>query len=84
MSVENNKALSLAIKLEYPKTQCEGPAYQAISGLELSDADYQIAADILKGRFGQRQIILNSRIDALSKINAVKSGNVIELSKEVL
>ena len=53
VSVKNNKTLSPAIKLEYLKTQCKGPAYQAIAGLELSDTNYQIASDILKGRFGQ-------------------------------
>ena len=79
VSVENNERLIPAIKLEHLTTQCECPAYQAIAGLELSDANYQIAVDILKGRFGQRQIILNSHIDALLKINAVKSGDVIEL-----
>ena len=67
--------------MEYLKTQCEGPAYQAIAALELSDANYQIAVHTLKGRFGQRQIILNSHIDALLKINAVQSGDVIELRK---
>ena len=81
VSVENNKTLGPALKLEYLKTQCEGSAYQAIAGLELSDANYQIAVDILKGRLGQRQIILNSPIDALLKINAVKSGDVIILRK---
>ena len=35
----------------------------------------------MKGRIGQRQIILNSHIDALLKINPVKSGDVIELRK---
>ena len=78
MSVENNKTLNPAIKLKYLKPQCEGPAYQAIAGLELSDVNCQITVDILKGRFGQQQIILNSHIDALLKINAVKSGDVIE------
>ena len=81
VSVENNKTLSPAIKLEYLKTQCEGPAYQAITGLELSDANYQIAVDMLKGRFCQRQIILNSHIVHFKKRNEVKSGDVIELRK---
>ena len=35
----------------------------------------------MKGRFGQRQIILNSHIDALLKVNPVKCGDVIELRK---
>ena len=65
VSVENNKTVSPAIKLEYLKSQCEGPASQAIAGLELSDANYQNDVDILEGSFGQRQIILNSHIDEL-------------------
>ena len=40
VSVDNNKTLSPAIKLEYLKTQCEVPTYQAIAGVELSDANY--------------------------------------------
>ena len=47
VSVDNDKALRPAIKLKYLKTQCEGPACQAIASLELSDANYQIAVDIL-------------------------------------
>ena len=35
----------------------------------------------MNGKFGQQQIILNSHIDALLKINPVKSGDVIELRK---
>ena len=45
----------------------------------MSDANCQIAVDILKGRFGQRQIMLNSHIDTLLKICPVKSE--IELRK---
>ena len=70
-SVDANQSLSPVLKLEYLKTQCEGAAYQAIAGLELSDSNYEVAIDILKVRFGQRQVILNSHIDALMKINAL-------------
>ena len=51
-SVDADQSLSLVLKLEYLKTQCEGAAQQAIAGLELSDSNYEVAIDILKGCFG--------------------------------
>ena len=69
--MDTNLSLIPVLKLEYLKTQYERAAYQAITGLELSDSNYKVAIDILKGRFGQRQIILNSHIDALMKYNAM-------------
>ena len=36
-SIDNNSNLSDALKLEYLKCQCEGVAYQAIVGLELTN-----------------------------------------------
>ena len=70
-SVDSNPNLSDALKLEYLKAQCEGTAYQAVAGFELSDANYKTVVDILKGRFGQRQTILDSHIDALLSINTL-------------
>ena len=77
VSVENKKTLSPAIKLEYLKTQSEGPAHQAIAGLELSDANYQIAVEILKDRFGQRQIIerLRNENEGQTKTQMTQSFN---------
>ena len=46
--------LNDALKLEYLKLQCEGAAYQAVAGFELSDTNYKTIVDILNGRFGQR------------------------------
>ena len=70
-SVYSNPILSDALKLEYLKAQCEGTAYQVVAGFELSDANYKTVVDILKGRFGQRQTILGSYIDALLSINTL-------------
>ena len=76
------QSLSPILKLEYLTTQCEGAAYQAIAGLELSNSNYKVAIDILKGRVGQRQIILNSHTDALMKINALpKTADVSEVRR---
>ena len=70
-SVDSNPNLSDALKLECLKAQCEGTAYQAVAGFELSDANYKTVVDILKGRFGQRQTILDSHIDALLSVNTL-------------
>ena len=71
-SVDSNPSLSNCLKLEYLKAQCEGEAYQSVAGLELTDHNYEIAIDLLKRRFGQRQIILNSHVDTLLKVNPVR------------
>ncbi len=81
-SVDSNPGLSNCSKLEYLRAQCEGSAYHTIAGLELTDNNYQIAVDLLKGRFGQRQMVLNSHIDALLKIDPVnKNANIYDLRK---
>ena len=81
-SVDSNPNLSDALKLEYLKAQCEGTAYQAVAGFELSDANYKTVVDILKGRFGQRQTILDSHIDALLTINTLgKHADIADIRK---
>ena len=81
-SVDNNSNLNDAMKLEYLKCQCEGAAYQAIAGLELTNDNYEVAVNVLKQRFGQRQDILNAHMDALLYINTVhKNAEISELRK---
>ena len=81
-SVDSNPSLSNCLKLEYLKAQCEGEAYQSVAGLELTDHNYGIAIELLKRRFGQRQIILNSHVDTLLKVNPVrKHADTTELRK---
>ena len=46
-----------------------------MAGFELSDANYKTVVDILKGRFGHRQTILDSHIDALLTINTLGKDN---------
>ena len=45
-----------------------GIGYQAAAGFEFSDVNYKTVMDILKGRFGQRQTILDCHIDAFLTI----------------
>ena len=48
-----------------------------MAGFELSDANYKTVVDILKGRFGQRQTILDSHIDTLTTMNRLAKNTDI-------
>ena len=39
-----------------------------MQGLPLSESNYQRAVDLLKERFGQKQVLINAHMDALIKI----------------
>lgn len=54
-AVHNNKKLSSIEKFNYLKSKISGEAPRAISGLSVSNVNYQVAFDILKERFGDSQ-----------------------------
>ena len=49
----------------------EGPAYSTVAGLALTSANYEKAVDLLKQRFGQKQVIINSHMDHLLNLTPV-------------
>ena len=51
--------------MNYHRGLLEGLAASAISGLAFSNANYAIAIDILKERFGNKQIVISSHTDAM-------------------
>ena len=46
----------------------EGTAASTIQGLSLSEANYDSALELLKGRFGKPQQIISAHMDELLKI----------------
>ena len=46
----------------------KGEAGRVIQGLPLSESNYKRAVDLLKERFGQKQVLINAHMDALLKI----------------
>ena len=52
----------------------EGTAYDTIAGLALTAANYKVAVDLLKQRFGQRQFIINCHLENLMKITPLNSS----------
>ena len=70
-AVHDNNALSDVDKFNYLRSLLERSAYEAIAGLTLLSANYQEAIEILKKRFGNRQMIISRHMEVLLNLTAV-------------
>ena len=52
-------------KLSYLRTQLEGEAARVITGLPLTNTNYEHSVDLLKGRYGQPDKLIKAHIQAL-------------------
>ena len=69
--VEGNSSLSPVNKFRHLKTLLEGEAAAATSGISTTGANYEIAVKLLKDRFVQKQIIVNSHVEALMDLRSI-------------
>ena len=69
-AIHQNKSLHPVDKLNYSRAQLVGDAYEAIAGLSMTNANYDIAIEILEQRFGNKQIIINSHYRELMNLQA--------------
>ena len=67
-AVHSHKQLSDVQKLTYLKDHLTDAALDAISGIQISDASYSEAIDILKSRFGDPQAIVDAHHIALMEL----------------
>ena len=74
-AVHTNDRLSEIDKFNYLRSLLDGSAYEAIAGLALSAANYGEAVEILKKRFGNRQLIISKHMESLLSISAVTSDS---------
>lgn len=74
-AVHLNDRLSDIDKFNYLRSLLESTAYDAIAGLALSAANYGEAIEILKKRFGNRQLIISKHMESLLAINAIASDH---------
>ncbi len=71
-----------ALKLEYLRAQYESQANQAIVGLDLINL---IVMDLLNGELDHRNIILNSKVDTLMRINSLdKNAYVCDIRNSMV
>ena len=61
----------------------EGAAYATIAGLSLTEENYKTAIDLLQERFAQKQIIINSHMDAMLELNSVSTMADIKKIRQI-
>ena len=66
--IHKNDEMSPIDKFNYLTTLLEEEAARAIQGLPLTNANYIVAIDILKDRFGKTQAIVTAHMDELLKL----------------
>ena len=70
-SIHSNPKLSPVDKFSYLRGLLGGVARTAISGLALTEANYEAAIDLLKRRFGKKSTIERAHVNDLLKVQAV-------------
>ena len=68
-------------KFNHLRSLVEGAAYATIAGLSLTEENYKTAIDLLHERFAQKQIIINSHMDA--KLNSVSTMADIKKIRQI-
>ena len=71
VAVGNKEKLSKVSKFTYLKKYVVGDAATAIRGLELTEANYDEAVDILRKRFGNKQVIIRKHMEDLTQMTGV-------------
>ena len=81
-TVHDNPDLSDARKFAYLQSVLEGKAHDAIAGLPITDANYDVAIRLLKDRFGDREQTIDAHMERLMKLEPVRSEtHVVELRR---
>ena len=74
-SVDTNESLSDVDKFNYLRSLCKQGAPSTIAGLALTNANYKVAVDLLKKRFGNVDVAINSHINRLLKLPQLNNSN---------
>ena len=67
-AIHSNKQLHDVDKFNYLKAQFKGIASEVISGLELTQENYNIAINLLKERYGKKQIMIKAHFVKLMNL----------------
>lgn len=74
-AIHTSRQLSDVDKFNYLRSLLDNTAYEAIAGLALSAANYQEAIEVLKKRFGNRQLIISRHMESLLSVTAISSDH---------
>ena len=77
-AVHKNPNLSGVDKFNYLKSLLVETAQKVVAGLALTSANYEKAVELLRARFGNRQIVISSHMEALTRIPKIMSISEIK------
>ena len=80
-SVDSNRTLSDAQKLQYLKTSVKEEPHRLISSLTITNTNYSVALNILRKRYENKKVIVREHIHSIVSFNAIKSENPTLLRK---
>jgi hypothetical protein len=78
VAIHSNTRISDIDKFNYLKGCLKGESLSAVSGLTLNSENYQEAIEILKGRFGNEQILISAHMESLLRIGKIASRDNIK------
>ena len=67
-AIHSNKQRHDIDKFDYLKPKLKGTASEVISGLELTQENYNIAINLLKERYGKKQIMIKAHFAKLMNL----------------
>lgn len=82
-AIHSNDALCNREKLTYLKTYLAGTAAKAVAGLTLTDSNYDAAVDILRSRFGRKDLIVNAHMSKLLNLTPVKKSSDVSALRQL-
>ena len=80
-SVDSNRTLSDAQKLQYLKTSVKEEPHRLISSLTITNTNYSVALNILRKRYENKKVIVREHLHSIVGFNAIKSENATLLRK---
>ena len=72
-AINSSSSLSKVEKFNYLRSYLEGEALHTVSGLSLTNDNYEKALKLLKDRFGNPQLIISTHMNELLKLKKIHS-----------
>lgn len=77
--IHSNYSLSDVHKLQYLKAARSDEAHKVISSLEISDSNYAVAWNLLKQRYDNKRVIVQSHLKTIVELPSMNKENALEL-----
>lgn len=69
-AVHVNESLNTVDKFNYLKSLMYGQAAETINGFALTSENYEEAVNLLKDRYGSKQVLISAQVESLLKLPA--------------